>query len=58
MEANRHVLIYGDAFVDYIATTKNNDLFDLYLGGATVNVSAGVSRLGVPSAFITITGDD
>ncbi|MFP3356132.1 carbohydrate kinase [Planococcus sp. SIMBA_143] len=58
MEANRHVLTYGDAFVDYIATTKNNDLFDLYLGGATVNVSAGVSRLGVPSAFITITGDD
>ncbi|QMT17111.1 carbohydrate kinase [Planococcus maritimus] len=58
MEANRHVLIYGDAFVDYIATTKDNDLFDLYLGGATVNVSAGVSRLGVPSAFITITGDD
>ncbi|WP_083389111.1 carbohydrate kinase family protein [Planococcus maritimus] len=58
MEANRHVLTYGDAFVDYIATTKDNDSFDLYLGGATVNVSAGVSRLGVPSAFITITGDD
>lgn len=58
MEENRHVLTYGDAFVDYIATTKNNDLFDLYLGGATVNVSAGVSRLGIPSAFITVTGKD
>lgn len=58
MDTTKHVLIYGDAFVDYIATTKNNDLFDLYLGGATVNVSAGVSRLGIPSAFITITGDD
>lgn len=58
MGTAKHVLIYGDAFVDYIATTKNNDLFDLYLGGATVNVSAGVSRLGVPSEFITVTGED
>ena len=34
--------------------------FDIHdvLGGATVNVAAGISRLGASSAFITVTGDD
>lgn len=54
----KHVLTYGDTFVDYIATNAINDSFNRYLGGATVNVAAGVSRLGVLSGFITITGDD
>lgn len=54
----KHVLTYGDAFVDYIANDTNNDSFTRHLGGATVNVAAGVSRLGVPSKFITVTGDD
>jgi fructokinase len=54
----KHVLTYGDAFVDYIANNTNNDSFTRHLGGATVNVAAGVSRLGVPSKFITVTGDD
>lgn len=58
MSSNRYVLSYGDAFVDYIARTHENTEFDLYLGGATVNVAAGASRLGLPSRFITITGDD
>lgn len=53
-----HVLTYGDAFVDYIATDSTNTSFSMFLGGATVNVAVGVARLGVPSAFITITGDD
>lgn len=58
MENTKHVLTYGDAFVDYIAANTTNNLFNRHLGGATVNVAAGVSRLGVPSGFITITGDD
>ncbi|TWT16017.1 carbohydrate kinase family protein [Planomicrobium sp. CPCC 101079] len=58
MTNSKHVLTYGDAFVDYIANNTNNDSFTRHLGGATVNVAAGVSRLGVPSAFITVTGDD
>ncbi|TWT06680.1 carbohydrate kinase [Planococcus sp. CPCC 101016] len=58
MENTKHVLTYGDAFVDYIAANTTNDLFNRHLGGATVNVAAGVSRLGLPSGFITITGDD
>lgn len=54
----RHILTYGDAFVDYIALNSNNDTFNRHLGGATVNVAAGASRLGLPSKFITITGAD
>lgn len=54
----KHVLIYGDVFVDYIAEDQSNSTFATYLGGATVNVAAGISRLGAASAFITVTGDD
>ncbi|WP_212391444.1 carbohydrate kinase family protein [Sporosarcina beigongshangi] len=54
----KHVLIYGDAFVDYIAEDQSNSAFVTFLGGATVNVAAGISRLGAASAFITVTGDD
>ncbi len=52
------ILIYGDAFVDYIANDVTNTSFTKYLGGATINVAAGISRIGAPSALITITGDD
>lgn len=52
------ILVYGDAFVDYIANDTSNSSFTKYLGGATINVAAGISRIGAPSALITITGDD
>jgi len=52
------VLVYGDAFVDYIADDVTNTSFTKYLGGATINVAAGISRIGAPSALITVTGDD
>lgn len=52
------ILVYGDAFVDYIAKDYTNTSFTTYLGGATINVAAGISRIGAPSALITITGDD
>ncbi|WP_144509421.1 carbohydrate kinase [Bacillus sp. FJAT-22090] len=55
---NKSVLIYGDGFVDYIADDQNNNSFTKYLGGATVNVAAGIARLGAASSFITISGDD
>lgn len=58
MGNTKQILTYGDAFVDYIAADTTNDSFNRHLGGATVNVAAGVSRLGLPSRFITITGDD
>lgn len=52
------ILVYGDAFVDYIANDQTNTSFTKYLGGATINVAAGISRIGAPSALITIIGDD
>ncbi|WP_431028680.1 carbohydrate kinase family protein [Lysinibacillus sp. LZ02] len=52
------ILVYGDAFVDYIANDTTNTSFAKFLGGATINVAAGISRIGAPSALITITGDD
>ena len=58
-ESNKDfVLVYGDAFVDYIANDRTNTSFTTFLGGATVNVAAGISRIGAPSSLITITGDD
>lgn len=55
---DKHVLIYGDIFVDYIATDETNTKFSTFLGGATVNVAAGVSRLGAKSSLITVIGED
>lgn len=54
----KFVLIYGDVFVDYIADDQTNTQFTKFLGGATVNVAAGIARLGASSSFITISGDD
>lgn len=54
----KFVLIYGDAFVDYIADDQKNSRFTKFLGGATVNVAAGVARLGAASSFITVTGEN
>ncbi|WP_277587258.1 carbohydrate kinase family protein [Psychrobacillus antarcticus] len=56
--SKKFVLIYGDAFVDYIAEDQSNSRFSKYLGGATVNVAAGVARLGAASSFITVTGEN
>ncbi|PIC86172.1 fructokinase [Sporosarcina sp. P20a] len=55
---DKQVLIYGDIFVDYIATDETNTKFSTFLGGATVNVAAGVSRLGAQSSLITVIGED
>lgn len=56
--AKEFILVYGDAFIDYIANDVTNTSFTKFLGGATINVAAGISRIGAPSALITITGDD
>lgn len=56
--SKKFVLIYGDAFVDYIAEDQSNSRFTKFLGGATVNVAAGVTRLGAASSFITVTGEN
>ncbi|WP_153730455.1 carbohydrate kinase family protein [Sporosarcina obsidiansis] len=58
MKSTTHVLIYGDVFVDYIASDETNTKFNTFLGGATVNVAAGISRLGANSMLITVIGTD
>lgn len=56
--SKKYVLIIGDAFVDYIADDQFNNRFTKFLGGATVNVAAGIARLGAASSFITVTGEN
>ncbi|MCG3086553.1 carbohydrate kinase family protein [Sporosarcina cyprini] len=54
----KQVVVYGDAFVDYVADDTTNRTFTTHVGGTTVNVAVGLSRLGVPASYITVTGDD
>ena len=56
--SKNHVISYGDAFVDYIAKNTLNESYNTHLGGATLNVAVGLSRLKVPSYLITVTGED
>ncbi|AQQ55169.1 fructokinase [Planococcus lenghuensis] len=58
MKDIKSIVTYGDAFIDYFSKGTDNTEFSRHLGGATVNVAAGAGRLGLPSAFITVTGDD
>ncbi|WP_462409795.1 carbohydrate kinase family protein [Neobacillus sp. Marseille-QA0830] len=51
-------IIFGDAFIDYISVDQTNSKFQPFLGGATINVAAGVRRLGVPSYYVTKLGTD
>ncbi|WP_417899385.1 carbohydrate kinase [Bacillus haimaensis] len=53
-----HVITYGDAFVDFIAKDITNKSYNTYLGGASLNVAVGLSRLKVPSYLMTVTGED
>lgn len=54
----KQVVVYGDAFVDYVADDATNRTFTTHVGGTTVNVVVGASRLSVPASYITVTGDD
>ena len=44
MAKTKHVLTYGDAFVDYIAANADNDSFSRHLGEAKVNVATNWER--------------
>ncbi|MFS0779235.1 carbohydrate kinase [Neobacillus sp. 3P2-tot-E-2] len=52
------VISLGEAFVDYISTDSNNTKFRQLLGGATVNLAVGTSRLGLPTYYICKLGKD
>jgi fructokinase len=52
------VISLGEAFVDYISTDSNNTKFRQLLGGATVNLAVGTSRLGIPAYYLCKFGTD
>lgn len=56
MRNHQGILTIGDAFIDYVSITKNNDKYNQKLGGATVNVAVHLSRFGVPSYYLTKLG--
>jgi fructokinase len=52
------VISLGEAFVDYISTDSTNTKFRQLLGGATVNLAVGTSRLGLPAYYLCKLGTD
>ncbi|MFT8320113.1 MAG: carbohydrate kinase [Bacillus sp. (in: firmicutes)] len=52
----RGIISIGDAFIDYISMNTNNDKFEQKLGGASVNVAVHLSRLKIPSYYVTKLG--
>ena len=52
------VISLGEAFVDYISTDSTNTNFRQLLGGATVNLAVGTSRLGLPAYYLCKLGTD
>ncbi|MFJ5758516.1 carbohydrate kinase [Neobacillus sp. NPDC093182] len=54
----RGVISIGEAFVDFISTDRTNTKFRQLLGGATVNLAVGTSRLGLPAFYLCKLGTD
>jgi fructokinase len=52
------VISLGEAFVDYISTDSTNTKFRQLLGGATVNLAVGTSRLGLLTYYLCKSGTD
>lgn len=56
------VLCIGEALIDLIAAPGDDllsaDRFAIREGGAPMNVAVALARLGVPSGFIGVVGDD
>jgi fructokinase len=52
------IVSFGEVFIDFIADDSTNTTYSKFLGGATVNVAAGIARLGVPSYYLCKLGAD
>ncbi|WP_207485682.1 PfkB family carbohydrate kinase [Arenibaculum pallidiluteum] len=57
------VVALGELLIDFVPTTTGQGLgaaetFKKAAGGAPANVAVGLARLGVPSAFMGMVGDD
>jgi fructokinase len=55
---NQGVISLGEAFIDFISIDSTNTNYQQLLGGATVNVAVGTSRLGIPSYYLCKLGTD
>jgi sugar/nucleoside kinase (ribokinase family) len=62
MTSNPHpVLTFGEALVGYgspEADLRSAMSFTRFPGGAELNVAVGLSRLGVPTTWVSVLGDD
>lgn len=52
------VISLGEVFVDYISINSTNTKYQQLLGGATVNLAVGTSRLGLPTYYLCKLGTD
>ena len=52
------VISLGEAFVDFISIDQTNTKYQQLLGGATVNLAVGTSRLGIPAYYLCKLGMD
>ncbi|MDZ5474036.1 aminoimidazole riboside kinase [Bacillus sp. 31A1R] len=52
------VISLGEALIDFIPMDETNLVYQKSPGGAPANVSVGVARLGLPSAFLGKVGQD
>ena len=57
------IIAFGEALVDMLssrlgAATDAQETFTPYAGGAPANVAVACARLGVPSQFLGMVGDD
>ncbi|SNY95717.1 carbohydrate kinase family protein [Halomonas sp. hl-4] len=57
------IIAFGEALVDMLSSRLGNDdtgpeTFTPYAGGAPANVAVACARLGVPSQFLGMVGDD
>jgi fructokinase len=57
---NGHVYCFGEALIDFHAESRGNapSAFIPHAGGAPANVAVAVARLGDPSAFVGMFGQD
>ena len=58
----KSIVCIGEALIDFVAMTPGTlgrvDIFKRAAGGAPANVAVGLSRLGVPSAYVGKLGRD
>ncbi|MFC3032534.1 carbohydrate kinase [Pseudoalteromonas fenneropenaei] len=52
------IVCFGEALIDFLSDGKMPESFTKYAGGAPANVAVAAAKLGVPSSFCGMLGDD